>query len=152
MARHWRVPVRIVADVPLTRGQRVAMALEILADYVRVRWLLRTADFQTVVRRLRATPPAPGMEAIAPGTRKAEHIGARLGNVVWKTLRRVPTDSRCLVQALVLTAALARRGLHGELIIGVKSDPEFTAHAWIEHGGLPLLPHEEYTDTRLVEV
>jgi hypothetical protein len=152
MARDWPVPVRIVADVPLSPSQKVALAVEVLADYVRVRWLLRTSDFQAVVARLRATAPAAGMEAIDPGSRMAEHVGVRLGHVVWKTLRRLPTDSRCLVQALVLTAVLARRGLDGELIIGVRSDPEFTAHAWIEHKGLALLPHEEYTETRLVEV
>jgi hypothetical protein len=128
------------------------MGLEILVDYLRVRWLLRTLDFQTALTRLRATPRCERMELLEPGSRKAEHIAARLGNLVWKTLRLFPTDSRCLMKSLVLTAVLARRGLDGDVIIGVKSEPEFTAHAWVEHRGMALLPHEQYDETRLVEV
>jgi transglutaminase superfamily protein len=147
-----QVPVRVVADVRLSPLERVAMAGEILVEYVRVRWLLRRSDFQTAVARLRATPRSAGQEVLDPGSRKAEHIGARLGRLVWMTLRVLPTDSRCLMQAMVLTAVLARRGLDGDLVIGVKTEPEFEAHAWIEHRGAALLPHEEYSDTRLVEV
>jgi hypothetical protein len=152
MTVRFPVSVQVVADVRLSPLERVAMACEILAEYVRVRWLLRRSDFQTAVARLRATPRAPGQETLVPGSRLAEHIGARLGRLVWKTLRVLPTDSRCLMQALVLTAVLARRGLDGDLIIGVRTEPEFEAHAWIEHRGLALLPHEEYSETRLVEV
>jgi hypothetical protein len=152
MTARLPVPVQIIPDVPLTPMQRFAMAFEILTEYLRVRWLLRRSDFRTAVTRLRATRRSTALEVLEPGTRKAEHIGARLGRLVWKTLRLLPTDSRCLMQALVLTAVLARRGLDGDLIIGVKTDPEFEAHAWIEHRGAALLPHEDYSDTRLVEV
>jgi hypothetical protein len=142
-------PVQVVPYVPLTPVQKVAVALEILADYVRVRWLLRSRDLRGALATLRARRRAPVAE---PGSLTAEEIGVRLGYLVWSTLRLLPTDSRCLMQALVLSAVLARRGLDGELVIGVKSDPEFEAHAWIEHNGCALLPHSDYTDTRLVEV
>lgn len=145
-------PVQLVADVPLRPLQKLAMGLEILGEYVRVRWLLRRSDFRTVVARLRATPRAEGSEPVEPGGRKAQHFGVRLGRLVWMTLRPLPTDSRCLMQSLVLTAVMARRGLDGQLVIGVRNEAGFEAHAWIEHCGIALLPHGDYTDTRLVEV
>jgi hypothetical protein len=144
-------PVRVIPFVPLAPGQKVLLAIELLLSYARVRWLLRTSDLQTTLARLRATPRR-AHSSIEPGSVEAELVGVRLGYLVWSTLRLLPTDSRCLMQALVLTAALARRGLQGELIIGVKSEPEFAAHAWVEHRGTPLLPHEEYDERRLVEV
>jgi hypothetical protein len=145
-------PVQLVADVPLRPLQKLGIALEILGEYARVRWLLRRSDFRTVVARLRATPRAAGAERVEPGSRKAQHFGIRLGRLVWMTMKPLPTDSRCLMQALVLTAVMARRGLDGQLVIGVRSDAAFEAHAWIEHCGTALLPHQDYTETRLVEV
>lgn len=145
-------PVQLVADVPLRPLQKLAIALEILGEYARVRWLLRRSDFRAVVARLRATPRAAGTEPVEPGSRLARHFGIRLGRLVWMTLKPLPTDSRCLMQALVLTALMARRGLEGRLVIGVRSEAEFEAHAWIEHCGTALLPHQDYADTRLVEV
>jgi hypothetical protein len=150
--KRLRLPVRVVADIKLTPFQTAAMAAEILGDYVRVRWLLRRHDFRTVVARLRETPRSPTAEVLEPGSRKANHIGYRLGTYVWKTLRVLPTDSRCLMQSLVLTALMSRRGLDGQLVIGVRSDDEFQAHAWIEHRGLALLPDDEFSDNRLLEV
>ena len=152
MRRIPRLPVQVIADVKLTPFETVAMAVEVLREYVRVRWLLRRSDFRTVVSELRKTPRSPAAEILEPGSRKAEHIGYRLGVFVWKTLRVLPTDSRCLMQSLVLTAVMTRRGLDGQLIIGVRNDDEFQAHAWIEHRGVALLPHEEFSDNRLLEV
>ena len=60
---------------------------------------------------------------------------ARLGYAVARTLRTLPTDSRCLVQALVLYRLLSERGIHSTLVIGARSQPEFAAHAWVEHAG-----------------
>ena len=149
--RRLRLPVRVVADVKLTPFETVAMAGEILRDYARVRWLLRRHDLPTVVARLRATTCATG-DQIAPGTRLANHIGYRLGVFVWKTLRVLPTDSRCLMQSLVMTAVMSRRGLDGRLVIGVRPGDEFEAHAWVEHRGVALLPDDEYAHRRLLEV
>ncbi len=67
------------------------------------------------------------------------------------TVRLLPTDSRCLVRSLVLTRLLGRRGVPSSLVIGVMSEPQFAAHAWVEHGGAPLLsPGTGFQ--RLVEV
>ena len=55
--------------------------------------------------------------------------------------RRLPRPPRCLAQSLVLRRLLARRGLHSELIIGVRrEDDAFDAHAWVEYDGQPLQP------------
>ena len=44
---------------------------------------------------------------------------ARFARAVQRTLRVVPLDGRCLMQSLVLTAVLARRGIDTKLLIGV---------------------------------
>ncbi|MDQ3569707.1 MAG: lasso peptide biosynthesis B2 protein [Actinomycetota bacterium] len=98
-----------------------------------------------------AHPPGPGDVALLD-LESAHLSGLRLGRAVSRTLRLLPTDSRCLVRSLVLTALLARRGLSSLLVIGVRSDPEFAAHAWVEHAGRPLLPPGEETFQRLLEL
>jgi hypothetical protein len=66
--------------------------------------------------------------------------GLRLGRAVRLTLRLLPGDTRCLVSSLVLARLLARRGIPFALVIGVDTEGEFEAHAWIEHAGWALLP------------
>jgi hypothetical protein len=80
-----------------------------------------------------------------------EHLVAlRLGRVVGRTLKLLPTDSRCLIQSLVLTRMLAKRSIASTLVIGVRKDPAFEAHAWVEHEGQPVLPPGRFT--RLMEL
>ena len=69
-----------------------------------------------------------------------------------RTLRVLPTNSRCLVQSLVLSRLLATRGIPSTLVIGARSDSTFMAHAWVEHGGYPLLPREGFDEYRLPEL
>jgi hypothetical protein len=125
---------------PAVKGR---LALEILGAYVDVRRSLRRADFQSVVESIRNANGATGTEAVDP---------RRLGRAVTRTLRLLPTDSRCLMQSLVLTELLARRGIRSTLVIGVASGPEFAAHAWVESSGRPLLPSREPLYQRLVEL
>ena len=56
------------------------------------------------------------------------------------------------MRSLVLTEMLARRGIYAKVVIGVRPDPSFGAHAWVEVDGQPLLPTEEATYHRLVEI
>lgn len=125
---------------PAVKGR---LALEILGAYVDVRRSLRRADFQSVVESIRNANGATGTEAVDP---------RRLGRAVTRTLRLLPTDSRCLMQSLVLTELLARRGIRSTLVIGVASGPEFATHAWVESSGRPLLPSREPLYQRLVEL
>jgi hypothetical protein len=57
-----------------------------------------------------------------------------------------------LTRSLVLTRLLARRGIPSTLVIGVRSQPSFVAHAWVEYRGSALLPAERGTFQRLVEL
>jgi Transglutaminase-like superfamily len=117
----------------MARVTRVALAGEIVATYARVRWALRRRDVRAVLGELRSPSTA---------TRSDDPVadGRRLGRAVQRTLAVLPTDSRCLMQSLVLTRLLARRGIDTRLVIAVRPGERFAAHAWVEHGEAALLP------------
>jgi hypothetical protein len=69
---------------------------------------------------------------------------------VGRVLRVLPTDTRCLITALVLIRILARRSIDGRLVIGVRSADGVTAHAWVECAGRPVLDPGDHE--RLLEV
>ncbi len=69
-----------------------------------------------------------------------------------RVLRRLPGDSRCLTRSLVVLAMLARRGIEARLVLAARPTPTFTAHAWVERGGRPLLPTRDFEDARLAEL
>lgn len=132
----------------LARRRKLALALEVMFAYVRVRMLLRRHDLPSTLSTLRAhTIALPG-----PDTRLEQLVGVRLGRVVVRTLDALPVDSRCLMRSLVLTSLLCRRGIDSSLVIGVTAEPEFGAHAWVETGGRALLPRDETTFERLVRL
>jgi hypothetical protein len=135
---------------PLSAAAKARLALEILAAYARVRWLLSRGDLTVTIERLRGGgSSAPGA---APGLDLSQRRrGLKLGNAVIRTLRLLPTDSRCLMRSLVLTSLLARRAIQASVVIGVRPGPAFIAHAWVEHGGEPLLPTGDVCQ-RLVEL
>ena len=112
------------------------LAAEIIGTYVAVRWwLLRRSLPETLAAARRdAEPPC------AHGSEVPLEAALRLGRAVQRTLGALPLDSRCLIRSLVLTRILARRGAHSSLIIGVSASPRFSAHAWVEYAGVPLLP------------
>jgi hypothetical protein len=120
---------------------RLLLAGEIIRTYGRVRYLVwRYDEFPDAVAELRMAP-----RRLKPHEGRSElEAGVRLGNAVVKTLRVLPTDSRCLMRSLVLTAVLVRRGIESQLVIGVRTAAdEFAAHAWVEYDGKPLLPPGE---------
>ncbi|WP_353440713.1 lasso peptide biosynthesis B2 protein [Sphingomonas faeni] len=49
----------------------------------------------------------------------------------------VPTPRRCLPAATIAARFLQRRGIHVDIVFGVRSHP-FEAHCWIEHDGVVL--------------
>ena len=131
---------------PLSLRQKLAFVAEAMASYVPARRILRHRDVAEMVRMARDV-----RQSIPRPAGPEEHLVAlRLGRVVGRTLRLLPTDSRCLIQCLVLSRMLARRGIPGTLVVGVRSTPSFGAHAWVEHEGRPVLPAGEYT--RLIEL
>ncbi len=136
---------------PLSPSQKLSLSMEVVVAYVRVRWTLaRGNGVPETVELLRATAPPP--ERALGGDRAENVAGLRLGRAVGKTLGVLPTDARCLIRSLVLMSLLAQRGIASSVVIGVKSEPEFGAHAWVESGGTPLLPPSEGEFSRLVEI
>lgn len=131
---------------PLGPLGKVALVAEILKDYVPTWRILSRPNVVEMVAAARDVHPG-----MSRGPANLEHLTAlRLGRAVSRTLRLLPTDSRCLIQSLVLSRLLARRSIPGTIVIGVSKTSEFKAHAWVEHRGEPILPAGEYT--RLTEL
>ena len=126
------MPARLSA---IDKGQ---LAIEIVAAYARVVWLLRRDALPSTIAALRAHPHDG---AGAPAAAVAVADGRRLASAVVRTLRPLPRGSRCLTRSLVLVSLLARRGVEGNLVIAVQpsAEPSFDAHAWVEVDGSPLL-------------
>lgn len=130
----------------LPADRKVALAAEIVAAYVRVRWLLARRDVRSAVQLLRRD------RAFAHPTEAAfVSEGRRLGRRVERMLGFLPLDARCLVRSCVLIALLARRGIGATLVIGVRTLPKFEAHAWVECAGVPLLDPGAWRHTRIME-
>lgn len=124
--------------------RRLLLAAEIVVEYLRARRDMRTGGLQGALAAVQR--PA---ERDDP---REHQTCVRLGRAVDRTLSVLPSDPRCLIRAIVLARVLARRGIGSRLILGVRSTPEFSAHAWVEHRGLPLLPAGEYERGRLAEL
>jgi hypothetical protein len=135
---------------PLPRAEKLRLAVEIAASYLRVRRRIRSAKLEELLALLRGEVTDA---RVAAWRVPDEHVRAvRVARPVGRLLPRLPGDSRCLTQSLVLTAMLARRGIGSSVVIAVSPAPEFKAHAWVEHGGVPLLPPGDASYGRLVEL
>lgn len=135
---------------PFSRPRKLSLGLEILVAYARVRWWLWRRDLPQTVAALRGSGRARRSSGSDPLTDRL--AGIHLGRAVRRALAFLPSDSRCLMRSLVLTSLLARRGVSSSLVIGVRSGPDFGAHAWVESSGSPLLPPIESDYSRLVEI
>jgi len=127
---------RLADARPLSAAAKLGLALEVVSAYAVARWALGRRGLRGALDRLRRSdrPPLHARD-------DADEIaaGRRLGWVATRTLTALPADSRCLMSSLVLTRLLARRGIDSRLVIGVEPGERFGAHAWVEHGGTPLL-------------
>jgi hypothetical protein len=126
---------------------RARLATEIVIAYLRAQRELRRRPITGVVERLRSTRSA----APAPGAGELEEA-LRLGRAVSRTLTLLPGDTRCLRRSLVLLQLLTRRGIPARLVIAARTDPNFLAHAWVEHNGVPVLVPASDSFGRLVEL
>jgi hypothetical protein len=132
-------PERLVAPGSLSWPDRIRLTKEISDAHRRVRRAQgRTEDVRLVLAEIRDGPLATA------GTPQPRAVAARLSRAVSRAMPRLPADSRCLAQSLVLCDLLARRGLSATLIIGVNNDDGFGAHAWVELDGTPLLEPGEF--------
>ncbi len=141
-------PSRTRLREPFSALEKLALLGEIAATYLRVRRLVRSRPLPEAVATLRRARRArTGAEPEV-----AHLVATRLGWAVQKALALLPGDTRCLVQSLVLTALLARRAIPSTLVIGVARGGTFTAHAWVECGGVPALPPRRGAFERLTEL
>ncbi len=147
--RHSEAPGSLMpAHSSRSPAERVRLAAEIVAAYLRARRELRRAPITSVVAALRSEAPLAQTAATADALAEAR----RLGWVVVRTLRLMPGDTRCLARSLVLTRLLARRGIPAKLVIGARGGPGFLAHAWVECEGQPVLAPGDDSFGRLVEL
>jgi hypothetical protein len=130
---------------PLDRGR---LAIEVLVAYGRARRLLLSRTAPETVAELRRYGRRHPVSAIPGGE---VFVGWRLAHAVTRTLRPLPSDTRCLSTSLTLLTLMERRDLHPTLIISAQPHP-FNAHAWIELDGRPLLPPAQPGHERLVEL
>jgi hypothetical protein len=128
-------------------AERALLAGEILSAYAAAKLALRRAPIADAVSSLRASAPSG-----APADEGSLREALRLGRAVTRLLRLVPGDTRCLARSLVLTRLLAGRGIEAKLVIGARTQPEFLAHAWVEHAGEPVLDPGDGSFGRLVEL
>ena len=126
---------------------RTRLATEIVVAYIRAQRELRRAPITGVVERLRSAPS----QGPAASTAALEEA-LRLGRAVSRTLALLPGDTRCLRRSLVLMQLLTRRGISARLVIAARTDPDFLAHAWVEHDGVPVLIPASELFGRLVEL
>jgi Transglutaminase-like superfamily len=143
------VPVA-TSERALSQVDRARLAVEIAMAYVKVRRALKRAPIAKVVADLRRRQPPPDAPTTSAGD--SLHEARDLGHAVTRALRIMPGDTRCLIQALVLTHLLARRGIPAKLVIGACTVPGFFAHAWVEHAGQPVLATGDGLFGRLVEL
>ena len=133
-----------VPDGPLSLAGKARLGAEVVRTTRASRAVVEGGDVRAALAVLRDGPlscgrPAPWLpvERLARATRRVVPL--------------VPGDSRCLVQSLTLAALLARRGVHGTVVIGVQPGGDvLDAHAWVEVDGRPLLPTNGFP--RLVEL
>jgi hypothetical protein len=137
----------LASRLPLRR--KVRLALEICGVYARVRLRLWRHEKVTDILAWLREPTEIRSDLDGLTRRRA---GLRLGEIVGRTLGILPADSRCLVRSLVLVGLLARRGIASTLVIGVKSGPDFAAHAWVETDGRPVLQPVAWLYSRLAEL
>ena len=123
--------------------RKLRLAAEILVEYLRAGWTLRRHGLEAAL----AAVPRPSED----DDPRRHETSLRMGRAVDRTLSSLPSDPRCLIRSVVLARLLARRGIGSRLVIGVRAVPEFTAHAWVEHLGSPLLPAGDYQRGRLAE-
>jgi hypothetical protein len=121
---------------PLGIVGRARLVAEVLRTYPGAWRVHRTNDLKAMVAHAREVQCR--RDGVSPELERM--LAVRLGRAVTLTLKPLPTDSRCLVQSLVLSRMLARRDIDSKVVIGVQPGENFGAHAWVEHEGRPVLP------------
>jgi hypothetical protein len=136
----------------LPPGPRLRLTAEVLWTYTRVRWVMRDADAERAVSRLRAN----ARDSVKrPGSEREQNLELlaawRLAHATGRVLEILPSDSRCLFRSLTLMCMLERRRIAQTLVVAVRPRP-FGAHAWVEVAGKPVLPDADLGYERILEL
>lgn len=137
---------RLVKFLQLSRAEQV-LFLQAWCLLGRYRLALQRRSFAELTAALQHAPVAA---ADAPLTPVQAQQARRIGYLVAAAASATPWRSRCLVQSLVAQRLLARRGIPGQILLGVGSDAPsgFGAHAWLRAGGEVVngaAGHDQYT-------
>ena len=125
LGRSWR------AFRTLSRAERRILARAIILLPLTAAGL-RVLGFQRVKGLLLSSLPTDPIRSDLAAARSVARIV--IGAALWS-----PLPAHCLPRALVLCCLLTRQGLRAELRIGAgRPGGDFTAHAWVEHDGVPL--------------
>jgi hypothetical protein len=77
--------------------------------------------------------------ALRPDPGEAEARARTVARVAGIAAGRGPVRATCLRRSLLIWWLLRREGIEAEIRIGVRRDgEELSAHAWVEHRGIPL--------------
>lgn len=140
-----RLPPPVGVRYP--RAAAAASVAEVLGTYVTARRAIRREpDIEILVRGFRdiSDDVRPDPATVAQQR--------RLANIAGRVLRFLPGDTRCLTRTVVIARMLARRGRRATVVIGVRTEPAFGAHAWLEVGGEPLTVPIDPGGERLLEI
>jgi hypothetical protein len=91
---------------------------------------LRVSGFAPTMRWIRSRTDTRGRDA-DPAAIQAIAYQVALAAALY------PGRARCLEQSLTLFYLLRRRGIDVQFRLGVQPHP-FSAHAWVEHAGVPV--------------
>jgi Transglutaminase-like superfamily len=89
------------------------------------------------------------LESLARRARVPSSTPAEIRWAVLAAARRLPRTG-CLPRALALQALLRQAGIPSDLRIGVSKEDHagFTAHAWVEYEGRPIVEDEDLSPYR----
>ena len=128
-------PLHLPPAGQLRLHHRLRLAAEILRAYLPLARAVRANDLDGMVREARGAG-----RLIATAETERQDTAVRLGLMVERLLTVLPTDDRCLIRSLVVLRMLEVRGIPSRLVLGVRTQPGFVAHAWVEHDGRAVLP------------
>ena len=105
-----------------------------VAELLRARIVFACVPAQALIRDLEARSTADA----GPGLTLTDGRVELLAWSIRAAAPRVPWRSDCLIQVLAAERVLRRWGLAPRFYLGVENDRErgFSAHVWLEHGGM----------------
>ncbi|MEN3357650.1 MAG: hypothetical protein V7637_1632 [Mycobacteriales bacterium] len=134
-ARAYRRGLRVAGLARLGAGRR-RLLLEAVLELIRASVELVLLPSDRIVPRLGeragAVEPPAGLEQC--------RAAVRIGSAVAVAARRLPWRPTCLRQAVAAGRMLRRRGIRGQIHLGVATEPgALSAHAWVTVGGRTVL-------------